>query len=468
MPPTKSPAQIERMLRQRLLRSYHECFPNPPARLIVGFSGGGDSLSLALLLRGVAKAFPSKILLAHVDHRIRRESTVDAGRASELAATLGLPFSLLRGQAHPAELHPGVGLEEAARRERFRLLTSIREEGDVIVLAHHAGDQVETMLLHLLRGSGLDGIAGMRAIDILNVPWWGEPDHTNPLPIWRPVLRESRGDLRSALHGTQMTPIEDPSNDDTDLRRNEIRHLLIPVLKSIEPSYEERFSELAMIADEDADLLDRYATDAFVGLRREDGSLDSAELSRLPIGLGRRVVRKWLTLATGAVPSFDRVHAVLTFAAAEDYSGIVEVGEGFVVGNFWFNLRCGSKEELIERSWNESVLALPLASADQAVKIEGDTIVVRSPNGKQASASFAFPDNPAGAVSLVTVDRREKRRGFKSDWGAWLREQRVSSWLRDDVQGVAIGGVMRWIPRVSDQAVSGTGRVVRVEVQPGE
>ncbi|MGH2549000.1 MAG: tRNA lysidine(34) synthetase TilS, partial [Thermomicrobiales bacterium] len=468
MPPTKSPAQIERMLRQRLLRSYRELSPDPPERIILGFSGGGDSLSLALLFRGIARAIPSRIVLAHVDHRIRTESAADAKRARELASRLGMPFELLRTGGHPAASHPGVGLEEAARRERFRLLSSMYERGDVIALAHHAGDQVETMVLHLLRGAGLAGIAGMSAIDILDVPWWGDSLSSNPLPIWRPVIRESQTDLRSVLQGAQLVPIEDPSNDDIDLRRNEIRHVLIPVLKSIEPTYEERFSELAMIADEDIDLLDRYAADAFLSLQGEDGSLLSPDLVNLPLALGRRVVRKWLTLATGVVPSFDRVQALLTFAAVGDSSGTLEVGEGCVAGNFASKLRCGRKEDLIEQSWNESVLALPLATMEQTVTFVGDTIIVKSPNGRGGSASFSLPDQPTGALSLVKVDRREKRRGLKSDWGAWLREQRVSSWLREDVQGVAIDGVLRWIPRITDQAISETGRIVRVEVQPGE
>ncbi|CAN5540174.1 hypothetical protein BH09CHL1_BH09CHL1_23630 [soil metagenome] len=468
MPPTKSSAQIERVLRQRLLRSFRDLFPDPPERIILGFSGGGDSLSLALLFRGIAKAIPSKIVLAHVDHRIRKESGVDAKRARELASTLGMSFKLLRTEGHPTELHPGVGLEEAARRERFRLLTNMRGGGDLIALAHHAGDQVETMLLHLLRGAGLDGIAGMGMVDVLNVPWWGDPLLTNPLPIWRPVIRESQTDLRAVLQTTQLVPIEDPSNDDIDLRRNEIRHVLTPVLKSIEPTYEERFSELAMIADEDVDLLDRYATDAFLGLLREDGSLRAPDLEDLPLALRRRVVRKWLTLATGFVPSFDRVQAVLLMSTNWDFPGELEVGERYLVGTFGSTLRCGRREDLMGQAWHESVLALPLATMAQTVTFAGDKIVVKSPSGKQASPSFALPAHLRGEISLVTVDRREKREGLKSDWGAWLRDQGVSSWLRDDVQGIAIDGVLRWIPRVTDQAVSETGRIVRVEVQPGE
>ena len=468
MPQARTPAQIERSLRQRLLRRFRDVFPEPPRRLLVGFSGGGDSLSLALLLKNVQRAIETDIQLVHVDHRIRKESAADAKRAEALAAMLDLPFRLVHADAHPEEIHPGVGLEEAARRVRFQLLSSVRGQGEVVVLAHHAGDQVETMLLHLLRGAGLDGIAGMGEIDILNVPWWEQPGFPDQLPIWRPVLRESREDLRAIYQGGALQPIEDPSNGDTDLRRNEIRHVLIPVIKQIEPSYEERFSELAQIADEDVDLLFRYANDALISLRRDDGSLDSAELALLPVSLGRRVVRAWLTEIIGVVPSFDRVRAVLAFNAAEDFSGEIEVGEGFVVGNFGFSLRCGSREDLVARAWSESVLALPLASTPQNVRVEGDTVIVRAPSGKCVTVSHTFRDNPSGAITVETVDRRVKRREYKGDWGAWMRSQWVSPWIRDAVQGIAIGGEVRWIPRVKDQHEPVDGRVVHVKVQTEE
>lgn len=465
MAPTKTSEQIERALRQRLLRRFRDVFSESPRRLLVGFSGGGDSLALSVLLKNVQRAIETDIQLVHVDHRIRKESAADTEQAEALAARVDLPFRLIRADAHPTATHPGVGLEEAARRVRFHLLSSIREQGEVVVLAHHAGDQVETMLLHLLRGAGLDGIAGMGEIDVLDVPWWGKPDRSQQLPIWRPVLRESRETLRSVLRGGKaLQPIDDPSNDDTELRRNEIRHVLIPVIRQIEPTYEERFSELSQIADEDVDLLFRYANDALLGLRRDDGSLDSLGLAQLPIALGRRVVRAWLTERTGVVPSFDRVRAVLEFNAAEDFSGVVEVGERFVVGNFGFRLRCGLKDDLVEQAWRESVLALPLASSPQTIAIEGDSVVIRAPNGKSASISHTFPNNSAGAVTVQRVDRRAKRRDLKSDWGAWMRSQLLSPWIRDDIQGIAIDGDIRWIPRVSDQHEPVDGRVVRVEV----
>jgi tRNA(Ile)-lysidine synthase len=132
-------------------------------RIVVGFSGGRDSLALAAALRWVQAVLGVEPVLVHVDHRLRASSGDEAKRAANLAESLNLRFQAVAVATPPTDVHFGVGVEEAARRERYRNLiaAAARYGACAIATAHHRGDQAETVLLHLLRGGGVHGAAGM-------------------------------------------------------------------------------------------------------------------------------------------------------------------------------------------------------------------------------------------------------------------------------------------------------------------
>src|SRR5690606_29595491 len=159
----------------------------------------------------------------HVDHGWRADSGTEQARAAALASSLGLPFRACRVPDDSRDRHPGVGREEAARRDRCLLLAeSAREAGtDLIALAHHRDDQAETVLLHLARGAGLAGAAGMAPFRRVLVPWWTtETEGTGiEVALWRPLLTEPRAVVREYAATTGLAAIEDPSNEDTGYRR---------------------------------------------------------------------------------------------------------------------------------------------------------------------------------------------------------------------------------------------------------
>ena len=165
-------SRIERSVRQRVLASYRRTFPEPPERIVIGFSGGNDSTALALILIGLGPLIDSDVELLHVDHRMRPASGDDAAAALQLANDLGSSASIVTAVELPETTYPGVGPEEAARRVRFVSLATFAGSGGVVALAHHAGDQSETVLLHLLRGSGAEGIGGIAELETMRVPWW--------------------------------------------------------------------------------------------------------------------------------------------------------------------------------------------------------------------------------------------------------------------------------------------------------
>ncbi len=159
-------------------------------------SGGADSLALLVL----AVEAGCQVTVVHVDHRLRAGSERDADVVAEVACAQGAAFRVVR-----AAVEPGPNLEARARTARYAVLPS-----DVLT-GHTADDQAETVLLNLLRGAGLDGLAGMRRRN-------------------RPLLSLRRAETRALCDQLGLSPVQDETNDDLRFRRNQIRHEVMPAL----------------------------------------------------------------------------------------------------------------------------------------------------------------------------------------------------------------------------------------------
>lgn len=206
---------VERILPATLrahLRAQLEPWPGRPETWLLAFSGGPDSLSLAILLDPLCRAASIRLELVHVDHGLDPESGARASAAKQLACELGLPFFLLDVREAVGHLRH-CGPEAAARFARYEALDAHRRTRAAtrLLVAHHADDVAETLLLRLLRGTGLRGLAAMSA-------------RTGPL--WRPALSLRRSDLRSILAHVPLRPVEDPSNLDPRQPRCRVRSWL--------------------------------------------------------------------------------------------------------------------------------------------------------------------------------------------------------------------------------------------------
>ncbi len=202
--------------------------PDRDMPIVIGVSGGADSLCLAhLLLNSGIKLIP-----AHYDHQLRSVSASQAEQVLSIMTTWGLEPEAGSGNVREFGKTNKMGLEEAARFCRYSFLTAVakKHNAQAILTAHHQDDQIETILMHFLRGSGINGLTGMRPIEVL-------PLLSEQIPIWRPLLDISKEEILDYCAKNQIYPIEDESNQDLRFYRNRLRYELIPKIEEIQPSF---------------------------------------------------------------------------------------------------------------------------------------------------------------------------------------------------------------------------------------
>lgn len=216
-------------------------------RVLVAVSGGADSAALLRLLAEFQKEQSLTLFAAHMEHGIRAEASLEDCRFVEaLCGSMEIPL-LVRHADIPSEaLSAGEGLETCARRLRHAFLEEARAHfgADVIALAHHADDQAETVLMHLLRGSGLTGAAGMKLRD-------GR--------IVRPLIPFTRAELRAYLSEIGQDFREDATNELSDNPRNALRNEVFPLLKSIYPGAVGALNRFAYLSSDENEYLTRRA-----------------------------------------------------------------------------------------------------------------------------------------------------------------------------------------------------------------
>jgi tRNA(Ile)-lysidine synthase len=244
-------------------------------------SGGADSLALLAL----ACAAGLDVTAIHVDHGLRPGSATEADFVRSCAHDVGAGFTSLT-----IDVGAGPNVEARARAARYAALPP-----DVLT-GHTADDQAETMILNLLRGAGLDGLAAMRPI--------GGPSGR----VGHPLLALRRHDTHAVCRIMNWSPFHDPSNDDESLLRNRIRHRVLPLLEDVagRDLVALLHRQSALLAD-DSDLLDSLAT--------EIDPTDARALASAPAPLARRAIRRWLAVVHP--PDAATVERVLAVARGE-------------------------------------------------------------------------------------------------------------------------------------------------------
>jgi tRNA(Ile)-lysidine synthase len=318
---TKRPAKSAGRVKPRLnkfARQLHRAWsdlhlPCAEARVVVAVSGGADSVALLLGLDELVKAEKLRIhlIVAHLDHQLRKGSHADAQWVKALAKRLGFvsvakSLNVARKAAATRD-----NLEQTARRTRYSFLATVavRNRAQIVLTAHTLDDQAETVLLNLIRGSGSDGLGGIEPMRPLKEGSMAAL--VRPLVSW---ARRSDTEGYCRLRGVEF--LVDKMNSDQRFARVRVRHQLLPLMATINPKIVESLGRIADLAREDRAALEKQADQI---LRAAVADYDkTATFRRLRVqglsvadpALRRRALRQWLKQCRGDLRRLERVHVL--------------------------------------------------------------------------------------------------------------------------------------------------------------
>jgi len=268
--------------------------------IVIAVSGGIDSITLLHLLYELKEELNLNLSVAHLDHGIRgAASKRDADFVRDVAGTLGLPSTIEKRDVEELT-EASASLEEAARKVRYNFLAEVREKegADYVALGHNRNDQVETVLMHLIQGSGLRGLGGMEPVRSFYV---------------RPLINISREEIRNYTDARSLDYKKDETNRDTGYLRNRIRHELLPELvENYNPRIRQKVKELSNLASEAHSFIQKRVTDVLEELDVERGKEEirfrKKEIAELHPYLKKAVIRRLIGEVRGNLKDVTSRH----------------------------------------------------------------------------------------------------------------------------------------------------------------
>jgi tRNA(Ile)-lysidine synthase len=290
--------------------------------VVVAVSGGADSLCLLHALHRLSSNLSLSLHVAHLNHLLRGAAADDdAAFVASHAASLGLSFTVDSRDVAAYARTRGVSLEEAAREVRYSFLREVaRATGaGMVATGHTRDDQVETILLHILRGSGIHGLRGLAAVTRYPLPADDASRGDGPRLV-RPLLRISRAETMTYCLKMGVRPRVDATNESLAHLRNRVRLELLPLMRALNHGVDDTLLRLAALAHEDDDALTRIARSEWERLARVSESgvdIDVEAFLASPLAIQSRLVRETVANLCGSMQdvSFRHVSAVRSLAA---------------------------------------------------------------------------------------------------------------------------------------------------------
>ena len=397
---------------------------HPAPRYWIAYSGGMDSHVLLDLCAHIRESHPMEFQAVHVHHGLQPNADAWSRHCADVCRNLGLPCLTLQVDARAK---PGESPEEAARLARYSAMRAHLDPGDIVLTAQHRDDQAETLLLQLMRGAGLAGLAAMAEISPL------EPGF-----LLRPLLGFAREELRTYAMAQGLHWIEDPSNQDTAYDRNFLRNEIIPRLEQRWPGLNKALSRSASHCAEAQQQLGDLAADLCRSALNPDGySLSVAKLREFKPADQRLVLREWMRTKGFRMPSQAVVGRILqeVLPARQDKTPLVSWREGEV------------------RRYRDGLFLLPpLPPFDASVTLDWNGLAPLELPGGNGQLS-ATPATTAGIATghwgkgNIQVRYRQggehcrlPGRAGTHELKKLFQEKGIAPWLRERVPLVYIGG----------------------------
>ena len=383
-------------------------------RIIIGYSGGVDSHVLLHVCAGIP-LLKEKITAVYVHHGLQVEADAWAVHCATVASELAVDFKMLRVNALPDR---GESPEEAARNARYSALKSLVNEADVLLVAQHREDQLETVLLQLFRGSGLKGLSGMPESMV-----FGKGQ------LLRPFLNVSKQVIDEYAVANGLKWITDPSNFSNDYDRNYLRNDILPLLKQRWSAIDKTVSRSSKHCASAQVLLSELANDLFNAVfNTADKTLSINQLQTLDISKQVLVIREWFQFLGLKMPSEAFVERLRTEVMLARQGGDpILAGRGYSIRRYRDNLFCLKNKEvdhIAETIWGAGLLSVKI-SKQQTLQI--------SPAGQGISLE-------KWQQSIVTVRVRKggeklrlPNREGRHDLKDLFQEAGIPPWERDAI-----------------------------------
>jgi tRNA(Ile)-lysidine synthase len=380
----------------------------------IGFSGGVDShVLLHLLASQISNEQRQKLAVIHVHHGLSNHADEWLEHCANVCTKFDVRFT-----AERVTLESQSSLEEAARNARYRVFESLLGSQDVLLLAHHSGDQAETVLFRLLRGTGGKGLAGIPQERLIG---------DKGACLLRPFLDVSKADLEHYAKQQQLEWIHDESNVDERFTRNFLRHSIVPVLKERFPKLESNIASSAQRIKTDYAMLDQFARRQLEDWCDDFGGLDLSVLVRKARDERLFWFRQFLQIHNVSLPHSQLESIESMFSGGEDRHPEFRLLNGRLLRH---------RNSIYLLPLDREVVFSPLIE-NTLLKRSFDSIRVRGCEG------CVLRERPQGAV--LTFEKGKTRKLKK-----WLNDQQVPSWWRDHLpyifvedQLVAIGTLWR-------------------------
>ena len=340
-------------------------------RLLVAVSGGPDSMALLHALQRLRDDFGLKLHGAHLNHKLRdAESDADAEFVARAFRELGIPFTLDSEDVAAYRNRHRLSLEDAARRVRYSFLAnaSKNHNADAIALGHTADDQAETVLIHIIRGSGLEGLRGMQILDDRRI----DERH---VVLFRPLLHSSRAETQAYCDAIGLEPRIDASNSSLEFLRNRIRLELVPLLRQINPSVQESLVRLARNATQDSDFIRERSNEVWDDVARLEHTakgdvvtLDTTSLHGEHSAIQAYVLRRGIEAAGGEVTQRHILDIMRLLGGAPSKTLNLSAGLTFATG--YGEAHIGSPSAIAD-----VLTPLPVIRGEFPVSVFGDTQV---------------------------------------------------------------------------------------------
>jgi tRNA(Ile)-lysidine synthase len=292
----------------------------PAQTLLVAVSGGADSVCLLHLLYRLHGELRISLQVAHLNHQLRGpESDRDAGFVSDLAQQLGLPATIQNGDVRGFQSLHHLSLEEAARAVRYHFLAETARAGGAasVAVGHTQNDQVETILLHILRGAGTLGLQGLRPSHAMRLDG-------GVLSVVRPLLEISRAEVEEYCRANGLAFCQDSSNLSPAMLRNRVRLELLPRLAEYNPDIAGALVRISRIARDESEFLEAETAELWERLTARQGSnllIDKAAFLTLPAALQRQILRRAFNVLLGSLKDIETRHIESLLAMARQPAG---------------------------------------------------------------------------------------------------------------------------------------------------